>query len=73
MRKSLLFLLCFPYATLAIGQNVMGRIISNGIGVPNVMVSDGQVVTVTDENGKYETLSLCVLLYSSGLHTRAEE
>ena len=57
MRKALLFLLCFPYASLAIGQNVMGRIISNGIGVPNVMVSDGQVVTVTDENGKYEFTS----------------
>ena len=57
MKKSILFILCLTLAAAASGQNVLGRITCNGIGMPNVMVSDGQVVTQTDENGDYEFTS----------------
>ena len=34
-------------------QNISGTITCSGVGVPNVVVSDGYVVTTTDANGKY--------------------
>lgn len=34
-------------------QNISGTITCNGIGVPNVVVSDGYIVTTTDIDGKY--------------------
>lgn len=35
------------------GMNIKGAVFSNAVGVPNVVVSDGVEVTVTDENGIY--------------------
>lgn len=35
------------------GMTVKGVVYSNGEGIPNVVVSDGHEVTVTDENGVY--------------------
>ena len=41
----------------ASAQNITGTITCSGVGVPNVVVSDGYVVTTTDENGYYEMTS----------------
>lgn len=35
------------------GMNIKGSVYSQGKGVPNVVVSDGETVTTTDENGIY--------------------
>ncbi|MCR4921684.1 MAG: calcineurin-like phosphoesterase family protein [Bacteroidaceae bacterium] len=57
MKKQLLLLLTLSVPVLSFGQNVMGRITANGVGVPNVMVSDGEVVTQTDADGQYSFTS----------------
>lgn len=35
------------------GMTVKGIVYNNGVGIPNVLVSDGYEVTTTDENGVY--------------------
>lgn len=45
-------------ALSANAQNITGRITCDGVGVPNVPVSDGYVVTHTDADGNYSFSSL---------------
>ncbi len=56
MKKSFLFLLLLLPAWLA-AQNITGRITANGRGLKGVAVSDGDVVVVTDGDGRYEMQS----------------
>ena len=51
-RIMLALTLCWLTATRA-AQNVSGRITCEGKGIAGVTVSDGYVVTQTDENGNY--------------------
>ncbi len=53
MNRQIAFLIFFLFSILASGQNVKGRITASGLGVAGVVVSDGEVVTQTDENGNY--------------------
>ena len=41
----------------AAGSTIYGQVTSNEVGVPGVVVSDGNLVTVTDENGIYQLAS----------------
>ena len=41
----------------AAGSTIYGQVTCNEVGVPGVVVSDGNLVTVTDENGIYQLAS----------------
>ncbi|MBQ3957462.1 MAG: hypothetical protein II681_01255 [Bacteroidaceae bacterium] len=53
MKKHIFFLVFGLCSLSAAAQNVKGYIRSSNKGVPGVVVSDGDSVTVTDENGYY--------------------